>query len=192
MNKILITLLTIFLASSLFAKEKDVFTKVTTPIFLDSKGTIQKGNVDVSTPLKLLETKDAFVKVKLIGWSAEGSETVVFKQMGQRIIYALLDETLISKLKILETKLDYYETTWKKVSLEFWISKENIVSDMNIVLNEGKALYDGRCGACHATPDLHHFTSNQWPGIIGSMKDRAGLSKTELQVVIKYVQNNSK
>lgn len=192
MKKILIALLSIFIASSLFANEKAVFTKVTTPLFSDSKGTIQKGSIDVSTPLILLEEKGSFVKVKLIGWSAEGSETVVFKKMGLRIIYALLDEDFISQEKILKTKLDDYETSWKKIAINFWIPKKNIVSDINIVLNEGKTLFDGRCGGCHASPDLHHFTSNQWPGIIRSMKDRAGLSKSELQLVVKYVQNNSK
>lgn len=187
----LFILLSMFMVHSLLAKQQSVVTQDKTSIFLTHEGKKQEGYLDIATPLILLEENNGFAKVQLTGWSAEGSETVIFRGMGERVLFALFNDETPLKSKTLQSKMDDFDTTWNKTVISFWVNKKDITANISALTQEGKTLFDTRCGACHATPELNHFTVNQWPGIIKSMKARAGLEKRDLQLVIKYVQNNS-
>ena len=192
MKKVYLTLLSIIITTSIYAKQNEVFAKISSPVFLNSTLTKTIGTVQTATPLNIIKEKNSSLLVKVMGWSAEGSETIIFKKVGERVIYAILDENSVKDIKIIKTVLDDYETPWNQVTINLWIKKENAVKDINIIWDEASALFNGRCGGCHPVPDLHHFTANQWPGIINSMKNRAGLMPNEFQSVVKYVQNHSK
>ncbi len=192
MKKIYLTLLSIIITTSMYAKQNEVFAKVSSPVFLNSTLIKTMGTVQTATPLNIIKEKNNSVLVKVEGWSAEGSETIIFKKVGQRVIYAILDENSIKNIKTIKTVLDDYETPWNQVTINVWIKKENIVKDINIIWEEASTIFNGRCGGCHPVPELQHFTANQWPGVVKSMKDRAGLIPNEFQSVVKYVQNHSK
>ncbi len=185
-------LLSLFASSFLFAADKTAYATQDVDIYLDANSKKSIGKIELSTPLKLISQDDKFDKVQITGWSSEGFENVLFKDIGQRIIYLRADESIRKNAKIIKTKTDDYDSTWNKVSYKVWIKKGNLADNIDEALKKGKEIYTNRCGACHASHDTKHYTANQWPNIIKSMEDRAGLNKSEKQSVIKYVQNNSK
>lgn len=192
MNRTTFVFISILFASLSFANAKNIYTKDNTNVYLNANTSAIKGKVEPATPLEFIKKKNGLVLVELKGWSSEGSETVIFKNIGVRVIYAVLDENLIKNIKILEKKSDYYETVWSKVSIKLWIKEEHTVNNINTIWTKSQTLYEQRCGACHATPDLEHFTANQWPGVIKSMASRAGLLKEESLLVTKYVQDKAR
>lgn len=54
-------------------------------------------------------------------------------------------------------------------------------------LQEGRTLYIGNCGNCHAlvSPDTH--TVNEWKTIIADMAPKTNMNSTEISLVTKYV-----
>ncbi len=175
-----------------FANAKNIYTQKNANIYLNPDTSVKKGHIEPATPLRFIKKKNDLVLVELTGWSSEGSETIIFKNIGVRVIYAVLDESLIKDIKVIKKQSDYYETVWNKVSIKLWIKEKNTVNNILMVWKKAQTLYEQRCGACHATPDLEHFTANQWPGVIKSMASRAGLNKKESVLVTKYVQEKAR
>lgn len=191
MKKKSLIFLSLILSGSLFAQQ-NAFIQKEAKVFANSSAKAQAGKIEIATPVEVLETKANLQKVKLIGWSAYGFENVLFKDVGQRVIYAALDEKVAKKAKVISSKTDDYDTQWNQVSYELWIKKDTTTKNIENVWSVGKELFTNRCGACHASPELTHYTTNQWPGVINSMKSRAGLTDEEMQMVTKFVQNNAK
>ena len=192
MKRVIFVFISILFASLSFANDKNIYTQNNANVYLNTNTSVFQGKIEPATPLTFIKKKNDLVLVELKGWSSEGSETVIFKNIGVRVIYAVLDEKLIKNIKVLEKKSDYYETVWSKVSIKLWINEKHIVKNINTVWKKSETLYEERCGACHATPDLEHFTANQWPGVIKSMASRAGLLEKESVLVTKYVQNKAR
>lgn len=192
MKRAIFVFISILFASLSFANDKNIYTQNNANVYLNTNTSVFQGRIEPATPLTFIKKKNDLVLVELKGWSSEGSETVIFKNIGVRVIYAVLDEKIIKNIKILEKKSDYYETVWSKVSIKLWIKEKHIVKNINTVWEKSKTLYNERCGACHATPELEHFTANQWPGVIKSMASRAGLLEKESVLVTKYAQNKAR
>ncbi len=192
MKTVLKICLILFVYSSMYADSEEVFTTKQSSIYKDESRTKPIGTVQTATPLKVIKEKNNFLLVELSGWSAEGSPEVVFHKIGQRIIYAVLDNEAIDLIKVIQTQLDDYDTKWHKITIPIWIKKESTTEDIKTIWSSASKLYLGRCSSCHAAPHFDDFTTNQWPGIIQSMKDRAGLMPDEFQLIVKYLQNSSK
>src|SRR5687767_13132252 len=54
-------------------------------------------------------------------------------------------------------------------------------------LARGRQLYAGRCGSCHLPVAPHEVAPQQWPGHVDEMKERAGLSDIEAELVRRYL-----
>jgi hypothetical protein len=55
-------------------------------------------------------------------------------------------------------------------------------------LSEGRTLFARRCIECHTLPPLWHYTAEEWPRIVRSMADRAGLNSSERDAIIAYIR----
>lgn len=188
-NLILIGL--IFSNSLLFAGQK-AYLNSDQKVFLNANSKKVIGKIDTATPVEVLGTKGDFKKIKVSGWAAYGFENVLFKDVGKRVFYLVLNDNKTKKPQIHDKKTDTYDTQWKNVSYTLWIKKGSLAKSIDSVYAKGKELFANRCGACHAAPELEHYTVNQWPSIIKSMKPRAGLTDADMQYVVKYVQAHGK
>lgn len=186
------TFFALILASNLIFASDLKFTSSDSQIYINSNDENSIGIVELATPVEVLELKDKMAKIKLKGWSADGFENVLFADIGKRIIYLNADEKIKKYAKVLQNKIDDYDSSWNEVSYEIWIKKSNLIKSKDKALEEGAEIYENSCGACHASPSIKHYTVNQWPNIIKSMETRAGLMQEERQAVIKFLQNQVK
>jgi cytochrome c5 len=54
-------------------------------------------------------------------------------------------------------------------------------------LEQGRALYRGRCTSCHQPVAPWRIGADEWPGHVAEMQDRSGLSEAEAELVLRYV-----
>jgi hypothetical protein len=54
-------------------------------------------------------------------------------------------------------------------------------------LVSGRRLYVGHCGGCHLPPEPSAHSTASWPGHVGEMRERAGLTVEEGRLVERYV-----
>ncbi len=188
MKKSRIIISTIVLSSSLLFAGQMNFIKYDTKVYNHSNAKNQIGTIDTATPVDVLSSKGNFKEIKVTGWAGYGFENVLFKDVGERVFYLLLNDNKTLKIKELVEKTDSFGTLWKKVSYKVWVDKKSLTKNIESIDNQGKELFASRCGACHASPEIKHYTINQWPSIITAMKPRAGLSDQEEKLVTKYLQ----
>lgn len=164
---------------------------VKTTSLLDKQGNIV-GMVTPATQLETIDISGDLTKISLKGWSAFGAESVIFQQMGQRIVQAYLEESILPNIKKGKVKKDVYETEWNESSVVGWVNTADIVSSKKLIWDNANNLFNERCGGCHQPHPSHEFTANQWPNIIKAMKDRAGLTSDDQWLLTKYMQNHAK
>ena len=54
-------------------------------------------------------------------------------------------------------------------------------------LNDGHALYIGKCTGCHAAQSIYSRPEEKWPSIITEMAQKTKLTEAEKDAVFKYV-----
>ncbi len=150
------------------------------------------GTLTPGTKLDVIKKSGKKTKVRVSGWSAFGAETVIFKQVGKRIILGILDESIISKVKKGKSKTDEFESTWNQSSFTGWVKTSNLNNSQEKIWNKADTLFKQRCGGCHQPHPAHEFTANQWPNIVKAMKDRAGLTSDDQWLLTKFMQNHAK
>jgi hypothetical protein len=54
-------------------------------------------------------------------------------------------------------------------------------------LDQGRSLLVDHCSGCHVVPLPRSHTPEQWPGLVEDMAEPAGLSRNEIQSVVRYL-----
>lgn len=150
------------------------------------------GTVTPGTKLDVIKKSGKKSKVSVNGWSAFGAETVIFKQVGKRIILGILDESVISKVKKGKSKTDEFESIWNQTSFTGWVKTSSLTDSKEKIWDKADNLFKQRCGGCHQPHPPHEFTANQWPNIVKAMKDRAGLTSDDQWLLTKFMQEHAK
>lgn len=143
-------------------------------------------------PMRVVDKKKGWLKVQLTGWSPEGAEKYLFKEMGQRILVAKITPRGMSQRKVVAQKEDYYESVWQDVRLSGWVASKAVAKDILSVWKAASHLYHQRCTRCHALHRPKEFTANQWPSILKIMTVRAGLSAGKKALVMQFIQTHAK
>lgn len=55
----------------------------------------------------------------------------------------------------------------------------------------GNGLYEQKCGRCHVAFHPNEYDSEDWPGIVRSMKAQSGLTQDDMDQLIDYLQSES-
>lgn len=59
-----------------------------------------------------------------------------------------------------------------------------VVININpVIAQQGAFLYETKCGRCHVAFAPEDFPSEEWPGIVRSMKAQAALTVSELETI---------
>jgi len=56
-----------------------------------------------------------------------------------------------------------------------------------VAAQQDSALYEAKCGRCHAAYDPSDFSAEEWPGIVRSMRTHAALSGEEERAITEYL-----
>ncbi len=126
------------------------------------------------------------------GWQQVGAETIIYAQLGQRIMLALGDgiEKNVNVLQTVHDKIT--DSEWKEVTLEINVAKNALTSNLEALNQFGNNLNQTHCSGCHAPIGADHYTANQWIGVVNSMKDRTSMTADDVRSVTIYLQRNAK
>lgn len=186
MKKILITIL--LFISSIYANElytiKDIQLK-------DDSGnklaTITKG-----TKVNVLKNKGNNAFIKVLGWSYEDEpNSEIFQKDGVTVVLADLSKEGISKRKVLQSKEDAYEEVWIENSIQGWISKKDLTKNFIGLWKKEMSLASERCSGCHEAPAPDSHFAGEFPSLLDSMAEQAGLSSDEKSILINYFQKRN-
>ena len=179
-------------------KDSDKLITLQTKSFFLDKDAAEKhgkasGKLLAATKVSVLERSGDLLKVRLEGWQQDKVDRVVYALRGQRIFEATLAKSSTDAIKRLSTETDPdTELVWHKMQVDGWVTQANLVSDEAKLWNYADELYGASCTTCHSRPDPGHYLSNQWIGVLKSMKRFVSIDKEQYRFLQKYLQLNAK
>ncbi|WP_373100208.1 MULTISPECIES: NapC/NirT family cytochrome c [Pasteurellaceae] len=127
------------------------------------------------------------------GWQQSGAESVVYADLGKRIMVALLDDDTQNKVNVVRTVYDDVTASdWKQIRFQVRLPQAKTTANLTALNQFGKNLNETYCSGCHAAISADHYTANQWIGVVNSMKDRTSMSAEEVRTLTIYLQRNGK
>ncbi|MGR5147240.1 pentaheme c-type cytochrome TorC [Photobacterium alginatilyticum] len=167
--------------------EKDLFASA------DANGKAE-GKLLPASEVTVLERQDNMLKIKVDGWlEKSGKGRVMTEYMGKRVFKATIRGDVKATQQLIEEQTDSAtDIVWQHVSVEAWITVEDMIDNIQPIWNYAEDMYGSTCNACHAAPDPAHFTANGWISGLNAMSAYYRLSKTEERTLLKYLQNHGK
>ncbi|MDO6706678.1 pentaheme c-type cytochrome TorC [Photobacterium sp. 1_MG-2023] len=153
-----------------------------------------EGQLLPASEVTVLERRNDMLRIRIDGWlEKSGKGRVLTEYMGKRVFKATIRDKVKATQTLLEEKTDpTTEIVWQQVTVEAWITADNMLDSLQPVWNYANTMYDATCNACHAAPDPAHFTANGWISGLNAMSAYYRLSKTEERTLLKYLQNHGK
>lgn len=71
------------------------------------------------------------------------------------------------------------------------VASSALVPDVATVWKAASDLYSQKCSQCHSLRPATDYTANQWPGIMKTQADNAGLDPGETALILTYLQTQS-
>ena len=176
---------------------KKLITVQTKSFFLDKDAAKNDGKAAgkllSATEVSVLERSGDLLKVRLEGWQQDKVDRVIYALRGQRIFEATLSKGSTDAIKRLTTEKDPdTDLVWHKMEIDGWVTSKDLVSDEDKLWNYAEELYGASCATCHSRPDPGHYLSNQWIGVLKSMKRFVSIDKEQYRFLQKYLQLNAK
>ncbi|MDV7339147.1 NapC/NirT family cytochrome c [Terasakiella sp. A23] len=148
-------------------------------------------NVHPLTELSVVEKAGDWLKVKLVAWDREGGAQL-FAKAGPLYEVAKLGGAGFDVVKQTEEWVDQEsELTWNKASVEGWVKKGSLTSDMQVVSNYAEKLWDADCGLCHTRYDADRYNAFDWVKRMKAMRRFTHLEQDQQLLVLKYLQAGS-
>ncbi|HAT85566.1 pentaheme c-type cytochrome TorC [Cohaesibacter gelatinilyticus] len=180
------------------ADKSDHLVTLQTKSFYLNEDSAQKqgktgGKLLAATDVEVLDRNGDLVKIALKGWQQDQVDRVIYALRGQRIFSATLGKQSIDKIKRIKTETDEdTELVWHQVSLEAWVTRDDLLADKKQLWSYADEMYSASCATCHSRPDPGHNLANQWIGILKAMKRFISLDKEQYRFLQKYLQFHAK
>ncbi|MDD3343455.1 MAG: hypothetical protein PHR87_07770 [Sulfurospirillaceae bacterium] len=175
------------ITTMLFAQS--AFLSKSAPLYTEASEGPALGELVVASEVKTLSTSGDFTEVEFVGYMPEGS-TIAYEKAG--VLMVGFQALSPSAYKIIGQKKDEYDTVWLNVSVKGFVKTASLGADKSKIIGAGKALFQSKCGTCHALHPEDEFDANVWPSILVAMSAQAGLSGAERYSIEKYLQNFQK
>lgn len=157
---------------------------------MDKENKINLATITKGTQIEVLEKNDNFSKVKVVGWSYESEpNNEIFSNYGVLVKLAIL--TKDAKRDIIAEHEDEYEEVWIQNSIEGYIPTDSITENFNGLWKQESTFANERCGGCHGVPAYDAHFANEFPSLIDSMKEMAGMVDDEAKQMTNYFQKNN-
>jgi trimethylamine-N-oxide reductase cytochrome c-type subunit TorC len=179
-------------AKAVPASAKQLYAVQTTPLYLSTDTKDQnQGRVMPSAPVERIGEEGDLIKVRISGWRQDGIAKVVYFAPGKRIMSVSLAEETAKKVTNGKTETDPGTgQKWTEATLEAYVQKGQFLDKSQPLWDYAKNLMTVNCATCHGEPDLHHFTANQWIGVIGSMQTRTSMDAEQTRMLTQYSQKH--
>jgi len=170
-----------------------LYPSQTTPFYGAARGGRVIGTIPPGAELQARGPAEGpRVPVRVSGWSLESAPSLVFAAVGRRIVQTELGLRGPSRRVLSGQQTDPYGSVWQQVSVDGWVDQSDLVPDVNQVWKQAGALYQQRCGGCHALHPAAEFTANQWPNVLKIMAHNAALTPEQAALVTQYLQTHAK
>ena len=164
--------------------------------FRDEQLKQKAGNLEIATPVTVVDTKGNAVQVELDLWRKnKGYGRVWYGQFGLNIVNAIFekeaagDQSLVKVTSSKEDDLTGLE--WQQVKARVWLEKGHLINSAEPVWNIARSSYSTSCSVCHRQPVEGNHDANSWPGLFGGMVGFTNLDPDTAKVVLKYLQTHS-
>jgi hypothetical protein len=164
--------------SPLPAAAAQQFTTAVTPL-LDGAGGKSIGSLAPGAALDVVAQSGSSTHVTLHGWFATGSTAIVDTAPDKHIV-ALSGFTGHGTAGAAQA-----------VTIDGWVATSALTADVQTVWKAAAALYAQKCGQCHALQPVNSYSANQWPAIMKTQADNAGLDPGSTALILTYLQVQS-
>lgn len=164
----------------------------TTTAILGGPGGAAIGSLTPGTPVAVLKEQGKFSQVQIQAWSPKGGNAALFAGPGQRILLGSLSNLPQAQRVVKGQAKDPSDQVWEQAEVVAWVNKTALIPDVSALWKRASTTYQKRCSTCHALPATDKYTANQWPGTLRGMAQRAGLSKDDTELLVRYVQAHAK
>ena len=165
------------------AADTQRYANAITPL-LDAVGGKQIGALQPGAAVDALAQSGAATHIAVHGWSAQGATAVVLASPTRRVVlvsgyggHAAGGGTQTAN-----------STVYQEVTVDGWVATAALVDDVQVVWKRAAALYADKCGSCHALPGINSLGVNQWPAIMKTQAQNAGLDANENALLTSYLQ----
>ncbi|MGR5061551.1 pentaheme c-type cytochrome TorC [Photobacterium sp. DNB22_13_2] len=179
-----------------FKEGENYFSVRYLPMYEDEALTIDGGELNPASEVKVVQVKDNAVQVEIAGWrKTKGFGRVINEDFGLNIPTAALSkdaalsDTLVEKFEEKEDELT--GLGWQRVTVKLWMPKESLLDDVETIWSEARPAYNNNCSTCHTQPAENHFDANTWPGMFNGMLAFVNLDRDSEALVLKYLQKHS-
>lgn len=166
------------------------------PVFEDQNLTIEAGQLNAVTPVKVVQVENNSLKIEVAGWRrTKGFGRVINEQFGFNISSGFLskeaaqNQQLINAFERKEDDLTGLE--WERISTSLWMKAGGLSNTPEPIWEFAKDTYRESCSVCHTEPEENHFDANTWPGMFNGMLSFVNLDGDSQAVVLKYLQKHS-
>jgi len=172
------------------------FTIRQLPIYEDQQLSVEAGQLNAVTPVKVVQVESDRLKIDIEGWRrTKGFGRVINEQFGYNIssgflsIEAAQNEQLVNGFERKEDDLTGLE--WERVNTTLWMKAGSLAKTPEPIWEFAQETYRQSCSVCHTQPDENHFDANTWPGMFNGMLSFVNLDGDSQAVVLKYLQKHS-
>ncbi|MCK9236952.1 MAG: c-type cytochrome [Thiopseudomonas sp.] len=141
---------------------------------------------------KVLAKQGDSLQVEIRGWQPETAQSVIYQEMGKRIIMAALGDGAIAVTEREEAQVDpSTDQVWMPVKLTIWTDATSLNLEQDSLWQFSESAYQSGCSSCHSLSSKERYTANQWIGTLGSMKRFTSYTDDEYRLILAYLQNHS-
>ena len=166
------------------------------PIYEDQQLSVEAGQLNAVSPVKVVQVEDDRLKIEVEGWRrTKGFGRVINEQFGYNISSGFLskvaaqNDQLVNGFERKEDDMTGLE--WERVSTTLWMKAGSLSESSEPIWEFAQETYRDSCSVCHTQPDENHFDANTWPGMFNGMLSFVNLDGDTQAVVLKYLQKHS-
>ncbi len=166
------------------------------PIFEDQQLSVEAGQLNAVSPVKVVQVESDRLKIEVAGWRrTKGFGRVINEQFGYNISSGFLSKEAAQNKQLVASferkEDDMTGLEWERVNTTLWMKAGALAKTPEPIWEFAQETYRESCSVCHTQPDEDHFDANTWPGMFNGMLSFANLDGDSQAVVLKYLQKHS-
>jgi hypothetical protein len=163
-----------------------VYTSGVTPL-LDAAGGKTIGSVGPGVALTVEGQSGSATHVAIQGLAVAGTPATIYGSAVQKNVAV----SGFSGHAVTGSAQKVGAATYVATTVDGWVATAATVADVQTVWKAAGALYQQKCGSCHDLPLPNTYAASQWPGVVKSQADNAGLLPNETALITAYLQAQS-
>ena len=163
-----------------------MFAGANTPV-LDAAGGKNVGTLAPGAAVSVSGQSGSSTHVTVSGFAAAGSPATLFTSADKHIV-------VLSKFTghaVPGATQSVAGTTYTAVTADGWVATNALVADVATVWKSASDMYAQKCGSCHSLRPANSYSANQWPAIMKTQADNAGLDPGQTALITTYLQVQS-